>query len=106
MTGKALSQERCYVVYPIFGQLQSDIVTAVKNSTTLLFKTVDKDHDVVGLLSILYLICVKNLSGSKVDLYFEQLKILFTTLSYAQTKGISNHNFGDAVYDQVLATLS
>ena len=40
------------------------------------------------------------------NLYLEQLKMISTTLSYAQTKGISNHVFGDAVYDQVLATQS
>ena len=51
-----------------YGQLDSDIVTAVKNSTVPLFKTIHKDYNVVGLLSILQLICVKNLSGSKMDL--------------------------------------
>ena len=40
------------------------------------------------------------------DPYLKQLKILFTTLSYAQPKGIPNHDFGDAVYYQVLATHS
>ena len=40
------------------------------------------------------------------DPYLEQLKIVCTALSYAQTKDISNHNFAGAVYNQVLATQS
>ena len=32
--------------------------------------------------------------------------IISTTLPYAQIKGISNHDFGNAVYDQVFATQS
>ena len=88
----------------LYSQLNRDIVTIAKRSITPLFKTVHKERDVVGLLSILYLICVQNLTGSKVDLFLEQLKILSSTLSYVQTKGISNHDFGDAVHDQVFAT--
>ena len=40
------------------------------------------------------------------DLYSEHLKILTSTLSYAQKKGISNHEFDDAVLDQVSAAQS
>ena len=83
----------------LYGQLHSNIVTIAKYSIIHLFATVHKESDVVGLLSILRLICVQNLTGSKVDLYLEQLKILSSTLSYAQSKCISNHDFGDAVHD-------
>ena len=81
-----------------YGQLDSDIMTIAKNSIIALFNTVHRERDTVGLLSILRSICVQNLTGSKVDPYLEQLKILSSTLSYAQTKGISNHNFGDAAH--------
>ena len=65
---KALYWKYGAVLYVLsYGQLHSDIVTAVKNSAVPLFKTILKDYNVVGLLSILRLICVKNLSGSKVD---------------------------------------
>ena len=47
-----------------------------------------------------------NLSRSKVDPYLEQMKILSTTLSHVQTKGMSYHDFGDAIYDQILAAQS
>ena len=104
---KALYCKNGAALYILFYcQLHSNIATAAKNSTVLLFETVHKDRNVVGLISILRLICGKNLPRSKVDPYLEQLKILSTTLSYAQTKGISIHDFGNAVYDQVLATLS
>ena len=102
---QALYRKSGAALYIIFYcQLHSDIVTVAKNSTTSLFETVHKKRDVVGLLSILRSICVRNLSRSKLDPYLEQLKILSTTLSHVQIKGISNHNFGDAVYDQVNAT--
>ena len=93
-----------YIVF--FGQLHSDIVTIAKRSIVPLFETVHKERDVVGLLSILRSICVQNLTGSKVDPYLEQLKILQSILSHVQTKGISNHDFGDAIHDQVLAAQS
>ena len=63
--------------------------------------TVQENHDVVDLLSILRFICVQNLTGSKVDPYSEHLKITTSTLSYAQKNGVSNHNFDVAVLDQV-----
>ena len=87
----------------LYGQLYSNIMTIANNSIVSLFNTVNKERHVDGLLSILRLICVQNLTGSKVGPYLEQLKILSSTLSYAQNKGISNHNFCDAVHDQVLA---
>ena len=87
LTEKALYYKNGAALYIIFfGQLHSDIVTTVRNSTTPLFESVHKDHDVVELLSIFRLICVKNLSGFKVDPYLDQLKILTTTLSYTQKR--------------------
>lgn len=107
VTKKALYYKNDAALYILFyGQLHSDIVTAAKNSTVLLFGTVQKYCYVVGLLPILRSICVKLLSRSKVDPNLEQLKLLSTTLSYALTKGISNQDLGDSVYDQVLATQS
>ena len=93
----------CIIFY---SQYHSDIVTIAKRLTTPLFEIVHKERNVVRILSILCLICVKNLSGSKVDLFMEQLKILPTTLSHVQTKAMFNHDFGDTIYDQVFATQS
>ena len=87
----------------LYGQLHSKIVTIARKSIVFLFKIIHLERDVVGLLSILYLICVQNLTGSKMGLYLAQLKILSSTLSYVQTKGIFNHDFGDTIHDQVLA---
>ena len=55
----------------LYVQLHSEIVIISKISIVPLFETVHKERDVVGLLSILHLICVENLTGSKVDLYLE-----------------------------------
>ena len=97
---KALYHKNGDTLYILFySQLHSDIVIAVKSSTCLLFETIHKEQDVVVLLSILRLICIKNLSGSKMDPYLEQLTILSTTLSHTQRKGIANHDFGGAVVD-------
>ena len=90
----------------IHGQLHSDIIAAATNYTNPLFGTVNKDEDVVGLLSILLPVCVKNLSGTKMDPHYNALQIMSFTLTYIKKKGISNNNFGDAVLDQVLATRS
>ena len=90
----------------LYGQLHSDIITIAKRSVFPDFLTVHKSRDVVGLLSILRSICVQNLTGSKVDPYLEHLKLLSFTLSYAPEKGVFNHNFGDAVLDQVSAAQS
>ena len=90
----------------LYGQLHSNIITIAKRSISPDFVTVQKNHDVVGLLSIFRSICVQNLTGSKVDPYLEHLKILTSTLSYAQKKGVSNHDFGDAVLDQISAAQS
>ena len=40
------------------------------------------------------------------DPYLEQFKILTSTLSYVQKKGVSNNDFDDAIHDQVLAAQS
>ena len=90
----------------LYGQLHSDIITIAKWSIAPDYKIVYKDRDVGSLLSILRFICVQNLTGSKVDLYLEQLKILTSTLSYVQKEGISNPDFDDAVHDQVFAAQS
>ena len=65
-----------------------------------------KDKDVVVLLTTLRDICIQHLAGTKVDPLIEQLRMLTSTLSYVQMKNISNHDFGDAIYDQVLAAQS
>ena len=83
----------------LYGQLHPNIITVAKQSTIPVFVTVQRDRDVVGLLKILRLICVQTLTGSKVDLFSEHLKILSSTPSYAQKKGESNNEFGDAVID-------
>ena len=88
----------------LYGQLHSDIITIAKNSTT--YTKMHKERDVVGLLSILCDICVQHLIGTKVDPYSEQLRILTSTLSCAQKTSVSNHDYGDAIYDQVLAAQS
>ena len=90
----------------LYGQIHPDIITIAKRSISPSFVTVQNDCDVVGLLKILRSICVQNLTGSKVDPYSEHLKILSSTLSYAQKKGESNNEFGDAVIDQVSAAQS
>ena len=90
----------------IFGQLYPDVIAAVKNSTKPLYATVHSERDVVALLSILLSVCVKNLSGRKVDPLYNGLQIISSTLSYSQKQRISNSDFGDAVLDQVLATTS
>ena len=65
-----------------------------------------KERDVVGLLSTLCDICIQNLTGTKVDPHLEQLWILTSTLSCALKKGVFSHNFGDGIYDQILAAQS
>ena len=42
----------------LYGQLHSDIVTIANWSTSPDFKTMNKERDVVGLLSILCSICI------------------------------------------------
>ena len=90
----------------MYGQLHPKIITIAKQSTSPDFTTVQQEQDVVGLLSILQSICVKNLTSSRVDPYSEHLKIQASTLSYVQTKDVSNDNFGDAILDQVTAAQS
>ena len=90
----------------LYGQLHSDIITIAKRLIAPDFTTIHKERNAVGLLSVLRSICMQNLTRSNVDPYLEQLKILTSTLSYVQNKGISNHNFVDAVHDQVFAAQS
>ena len=90
----------------IYGQLHPDVIAAAKNSTSPLYDTVNKERDVVLRLSILLSVCVKNLSGRKVDPLYDDLQIVSSTLSSSQKQGISNSNFGDSVLDQVLAAMS
>ena len=68
----------------LYGQLHSNSITLAKRSVSPDFVTVQKNRNVVGLLSILRSICVQNLTGSNVDPYLEYFKILTSTLSYAQ----------------------
>ena len=82
------------------------MIAAAKNSTKPLHATVHTERDLVALLSILLSVCVKNLSGRKVDPLYDVLQIISSTLSYSKKQGISNSDFGDAVLDQVLATTS
>ena len=106
-TEHALYRKNGAAMYTVlYGQLHPDIITIAKRSTTSSFLTVQQDCDVVGLLKILRSICVQNLTRSKVDPFSEHLKILSSTLSYAQKKGESNNEFGDAVIGQVSATQS
>ena len=51
----------------IYDQLHPDVIAAAKNSTSPLYETVNKERNVVSLLSTLLSVCVKNLSGKKVD---------------------------------------
>ena len=57
-------------------------------------------------LSILLLVCVKNLSESKVDLHFDALEITSSNLIFTQKQGIFNNYFGATISNQVLATTS
>ena len=57
----------------IYGQLHPDVIVAAKNSTSPLYDTLNKERDVVSLLSILLSVCVKNLSGKKVDPLYDGL---------------------------------
>ena len=104
---KALYRKHSDLLYNIiYGQLHPDVIVAAKNSTSPLYDTVNKERNVVSLLSILLSVCVKNLSGKKVDPLYDGLQIIPSTLSYSQKQGISNSDFGDAVHDQILATTS
>ena len=73
----------------MYGQIHPEVITVAKQSTSPDFTTVQQEQDVVGLLSILQSICVKNLTSSRVDPYSEHLKIQASTLSYVQTKDVS-----------------
>ena len=62
---------------------------------------------VVYLLSILLSVCVKNVSGPKVDPQSYTLQIISATKSNIYSvndRGIFNIYFGDTIVDQVLAT--
>ena len=81
---KALYQNHGDLLYNIiYGQLHPDVIAAAKNSTSPLYETVNKERDVVSLLSILLSVCVKNLLGRKVDPLYNGLQIISSTLSYS-----------------------
>ena len=82
LTEHALYRKNSAAMFTVlYGQLHSEIITIAKQSTAPDFTTMHKERDVVGLLSILCDICVQNLTGTKVDPYLEQLRILTSTLS-------------------------
>lgn len=61
LSEKAADCKNGKVLYNMtFNQLHSDIIAVTKNSTILLFETINNKRDFVGLLSILLLVCVKN----------------------------------------------
>ena len=90
----------------IHGQLGSNVIAPAKNSTNPNYVVTHKKRCVVSLVSILLLICIKDISGTKVDPIYNGLQIISSTLSYTQKPGVSNSDFGDAVNDQVLASMS
>ena len=101
----ALFRKNSAALYIVMhGQLHSAIITIAKNSPT--YTQMHKDKDVVVLLTTLRDICIQRLAGTKVDPLTEQLRMLTSTLSHVQRKNISDHDFGDAIYDQVYATQS
>ena len=105
LTEYALYWENSAAMYVVlYGQLHSDIIAIAKNSTS--YTNMHKERDVVGLLSTFRDICVQHLTGTKVDPYLEQLRILTSTLCCVQKTNTSNHDYGDAIYDQVLAPQS
>ena len=74
LSEKSVYCKNSKVLYNLFfGQLHSDIIAAAKNFVVPFFETVNTEKDVVGLLSILLSVCVKNLSRSKVDLHLDAL---------------------------------
>ena len=105
LTEHALYRKNSAALYVVlYGQPHSDIITIAKNSST--YTTMHKERDVVVLLTTLRDICIQHLVGTKVDPLLEQIRMLTSTLSYVQKKNLSNHDFGDAIYDQVLAAQS
>ena len=107
MTEHALYRKNSAAMFIVmYGQLHPEIITIAKRSTSPDFTTVVQEQDVVGLLSILQSICVKNLTSSRVDPYSKHLNIEASTLSYVQTKDVSNDDFRDAILDQVTAAQS
>ena len=88
----------------IYRLLDSDIIVAAKNPTSLDYVTAHKSWCVVSLISIFLRVCVKNLSGTKVDPLYDGLQIISSTFSYTQKSGVYNSNFWDAVNAQILAT--
>mmetsp|Transcript_40073 Transcript_40073/g.43480 ORF Transcript_40073/g.43480 Transcript_40073/m.43480 type:complete len:101 (+) Transcript_40073:1-303(+) len=57
------------------GQLHNNIIAVAKNSTNPIFETINKEQDVVYLLSILLSVCVEKLPGPKVDPHLYTLQI-------------------------------
>ena len=107
LSEKVLFQKQGDALYGVIhGQLGSNIIAAAHNSTTPSYVDTHKDCCVTSLLNILLLVCVKNISRTKVNHLYDGLQIISSTLTYTQKPGVSNSNFGDAVNDQVLATIS
>ena len=105
LTEHALYRKISATLYVVLhSQLHNDIITIAKNYKD--YVTMHKERDVVVLLTTLRDISVQHLVGTKVDPLLEQLRMLTSTLSCVQKLNTSNHNFGDAIYDQVLAAQS
>ena len=99
LSKQALFCKQGDVLYTIiYGQLSSNVIPAATNPD---YKQTHKDCCVISILEVLLLVCIKNISGTKVDPLYDALQIFSSTLSYTQKKGVSNSNFGDAINDQV-----
>ena len=90
----------------IHGQLSSNVIVSAQNLTNPNYIDTHKKRCIVSLLSILLSVYIKNISGTKVDYLYDGLQTISSTLSYTQKPGVYNSNFGNAVNDQVLATMS
>ena len=85
LTEHALYRKNSAAMYVVlYGQLHSDVITIAKNSTK--YTNMHKECDVMALLSILRDICVGHLTGTKLDPFSEQLRILTSTLSLLCSK--------------------
>ena len=106
LSNKTLFYKQGDALYGIVhGQLGSNVIVVAQNSTTPSYVTTHNNCCVLSLLKIRLSVYVKNLSGTKVDPLYDGLQIISSTLTYTQKPGVSNSNFGDAVNDQVLATI-
>ena len=68
----------------IHSQLGSNVIAAAENSTSPDYKQTHKDCSVMSLLKIPLSVCIKNISGTKVDPLYSVLQIILSTLSYTQ----------------------